>query len=133
MIKYGIIDVRAKINDKDSFAINILAGALKLNVLEIRNKAIGLLTSSSNSNFEDSGLVQVGNIKGKRENQTQKQDGIFQKNCRSRMPCRRLYRADLPLDRSGCYCSRHASYLLFSDRLQRRRQEHDRGLSESRP
>ena len=41
----------ALLSQEDSFAINILAGVLKLNVLELRNKAIGVLTSSQSNNF----------------------------------------------------------------------------------
>ena len=64
----------AMLSQEDSFAINILAGVLKLNVLEIRNKAISIITNSGSS-FEGEGLVQVGNIKGKETKQTN-QDNI---------------------------------------------------------
>ena len=53
----------ALLSQEDSFAINILAGVLKLNILEIRNRAIGIITNAAN-NFESQGLVQVGNVNG---------------------------------------------------------------------
>ena len=65
----------ALLSQDDSFAINILAGVLKLNVLEIRNKAIAILTSAQNSGFQTDGFVQVGNVKNQQEN-NQKQDNI---------------------------------------------------------
>ena len=61
----------ALLSQEDSFAINILAGVLKLNILEIRNKAIGIITNSGSS-FETEGFVQVGNIKGREEKTTNK-------------------------------------------------------------
>ena len=57
----------ALLSQEDSFAINVLAGVLKLNILEIRNKAIGIITNTAN-NFQSQGLVQVGNINGKQTN-----------------------------------------------------------------
>ena len=51
----------ALLSQDDSFAINILAGVLKLNVYEMRSKAISLM-SNQESNFDDDGLVQVGNV-----------------------------------------------------------------------
>ena len=62
----------ALLSQEDSFAINILAGVLKLNVLDIRNRAIGIITNAinNNSNFNSDGLTQVGNVKNK-ENQNQ--------------------------------------------------------------
>ena len=65
----------ALLSQEDSFAINILAGVLKLNVLEIRNKTIGIITSNPNSGFQTDGFVQVGNVKNKQENNT-KQDNV---------------------------------------------------------
>ena len=59
----------ALLSQEDSFAINILTAILKLNVLEIRNKAIGIITSAPNSGFQTDGLVQVGNIKSKQADQ----------------------------------------------------------------
>ncbi len=64
----------ALLSQEDSFAINILAGVLKLNVIEIRNKAISIITNSGSS-FEGEGLVQVGNVKGKETPQSN-QDNI---------------------------------------------------------
>lgn len=58
----------ALLSQEDSFAINILAGALKLNVYEMRNKAIGIITNSANNQgnkmneFDTNGFVQVGNM-----------------------------------------------------------------------
>lgn len=58
----------ALLSQEDSFAINILAGALKLNVYEMRNKAIGMIANnqsnspSGNSDFSSNGFVQVGNM-----------------------------------------------------------------------
>ena len=58
----------ALLSQEDSFAINILAGVLKLNVFEMRNRAISLISfnpaSSNNSfgGFNAEGLVQVGNL-----------------------------------------------------------------------
>ncbi len=66
----------ALLSQDDSFAINILAGVLKLNVLEIRNKAIALITNQSNSNFEGDGFVQVGNLSKNQEKKTQSKDNI---------------------------------------------------------
>ncbi len=60
----------ALLSQEDSFAINILAGVLKLNILEIRNRAIGIITNTAN-NFESQGLVQVGNVNGNEKGQTQ--------------------------------------------------------------
>ena len=64
----------ALLSQEDSFAINILAGVLKLNILEIRNKAISIITNSGSS-FETEGFVQVGNVKG-REEKTTNNDSI---------------------------------------------------------
>ena len=58
----------ALLSQEDSFAIKILAGVLKLNVYEMRNKAISLLanTGSANQNestgFNSDGFVQVGSM-----------------------------------------------------------------------
>lgn len=58
----------ALLSQEDSFAINVLAGALKLNVYEMRNKAIGMIANnqsnspSGNSDFSSNGFVQVGNM-----------------------------------------------------------------------
>lgn len=66
----------ALLSQEDSFAINILAGVLKLNILELRNKAISIITNTANSNFEANGFVQVGNVKGKENNQNNQTDNI---------------------------------------------------------
>ena len=55
----------ALLSQEDSFAINILAGVLKLNVYEMRNKAIGMIANvgaTNNNNFDTSGFVQVGSM-----------------------------------------------------------------------
>ncbi len=56
----------ALLSQEDSFAINILANALKLNVYEMRNKAITLIANVSNNgtvnDFNTDGFVQVGNM-----------------------------------------------------------------------
>ena len=65
----------ALLSQEDSFAINILTAVLKLNVLEIRNKAIGVITSTPNTGFQTDGFVQVGNIKNQQQT-NQKQDNI---------------------------------------------------------
>lgn len=65
----------ALLSQEDSFAINILAGVLKLNVLELRNKAISVLTTSQSNNFAaNNGLTQVGNISDKGQNQPAKEN-----------------------------------------------------------
>ena len=67
----------ALLSQEDSFAIKILAGALKLNVLEMRNRAINLISFNanqpSNSSFNTDGFVQVGNLAGNKSAK-QKQD-----------------------------------------------------------
>ncbi len=69
----------ALLSQDDSFAINILAGVLKLNVFELRNRAIQLLTSTQRSmnNQTPEGFVQVGNLSGKtKQNKPEQQDNI---------------------------------------------------------
>ena len=66
----------ALLSQEDSFAINILVGVLKLNVLDIRNKAIALITNQSNASFEGNGFVQVGNMNKNTEKKNQTQDNI---------------------------------------------------------
>ena len=66
----------ALLSQEDSFAINILTAILKLNVLEIRNKAIGVITSSPNAGFQSEGLVQVGSMKPKQETQPKKDNVV---------------------------------------------------------
>jgi len=67
----------ALLSQEDSFAINILAGVLKLNVLEMRNRAIGLIsfnaTQQNNNSFNTDGFVQVGNL-ANNKSAKQKQD-----------------------------------------------------------
>ena len=67
----------ALLSQEDSFAIKILASVLKLNVLEMRNRAIGLISINTNqptnSSFNSDGLVQVGNLAGNKSPK-QKQD-----------------------------------------------------------
>ena len=53
------------LSQNDSYAIQILAGALKLNVYEMRNKMIALISNKSQqpkSAFSDEGFVRVGKI-----------------------------------------------------------------------
>ena len=66
----------ALVSQDESFAINILAGALKLNVYEMRNRAIGMIannnsTASSNqgNGFDTNGFVQVGNMSNNQQKQ----------------------------------------------------------------
>ncbi len=66
----------ALLSQEDSFAIKILSGVLKLNVLDIRNRAINLITIEANQQLQNSfntdGLVQVGNLN--RESAKQQQE-----------------------------------------------------------
>ncbi len=69
----------ALLSQEDSFAINILAGVLKLNVFELRNRAIQMLTTTQQSmnNRTPEGFVQVGNLSGKQQqNKPEQQDNI---------------------------------------------------------
>ena len=66
----------ALLSQEDSFAINILSGVLKINILEMRNKAIGIITNTASSNFETDGFVQVGNVKNKEEKNQSNQDNV---------------------------------------------------------
>ena len=61
----------ALLSQEDSFAINILAGVLKLNVFDMRNKAISIITSPANNEnvFNSDQFVQVGSA-----NKDQKQE-----------------------------------------------------------
>ena len=61
----------ALLSQDDSFAINILAGVIKLNVYDLRNKAIGVINTiaSQNNTQTPDGFVQVGSVRG---NQQQK-------------------------------------------------------------
>ena len=59
----------AILSQEDSYAIKILAGILKLNVYEMRSRAIGMIATPQNlpeqNNFDMEGFVQVGNMKKK--------------------------------------------------------------------
>jgi len=61
----------ALLSQDDSFAINILAGVLKLNVYDLRNKAIGVINTiaSQNNNVTPDGFVQVGSVRGNQSQQ----------------------------------------------------------------
>ena len=64
----------ALLSQEESFAINILAGALKLNVYEMRNRAIGLITNNQNNSsnsFNANGFEQVGSMAGEASNSRQ--------------------------------------------------------------
>ena len=66
----------ALLSQEESFAINILAGALKLNVYEMRNRAIALITNNQANNtnsqsFNTNGFEQVGNMSGEGNNARQ--------------------------------------------------------------
>ncbi len=56
----------ALLSQNDSYAIQILAGVLKLNVYEMRNKMIAIISnkqdSASSSRFNDEGFVRVGKL-----------------------------------------------------------------------
>ena len=60
----------ALLSQEDSFAIKVLAGALKLDVYDMRNRAINLITTTANQQsggFNTDGFVQVGNLNKKVE------------------------------------------------------------------
>ena len=64
----------ALLSQEESFAINILAGALKLNVYEMRNRAIGLIENNQNNSsnsFNTNGFEQVGSMAGEASNSRQ--------------------------------------------------------------
>ena len=66
----------ALLSQEDSFAINILAGVMKLNVFDMRNKAIALITqqAQNNSQFNTDQFQQVGSLnKQKKIEQTESQ------------------------------------------------------------
>ncbi len=72
----------ALLSQDDSFAINILVNVLKLNIVEMRNRAIGLITNmatNQTNGFNTNGFVQVGNT----SNRTGKQN---QEEYRSELP-----------------------------------------------
>jgi len=66
----------ALLSQEDSFAINILSGVLKLNIYEMRNKAITIITNAQKeaNDFESNGFVQVGSYKAKNQQKQTKQD-----------------------------------------------------------
>jgi len=70
----------ALLSQDDSFAINILAGVIKLNVFDLRNKAISVISMvASQNNQAPDGFVQVGNTKPV-------QDQNKKENCVSEIP-----------------------------------------------
>lgn len=66
----------ALLSQEDSFAINIISGILKINVYEMRNRAIGMLNTinQQKNSFEEYGFVQVGNLK--KQPKPQQKDNI---------------------------------------------------------
>ena len=60
----------ALLSQDDSFAINILAGVLKLNVFDLRNRALNMIASSNatKSGFDTSDFEQVGSANKNNEN-----------------------------------------------------------------
>ncbi len=66
----------ALLSQEDSFAIGILQNALKLNTLEMRNKALGLITNNQSNPqqqaFNADGFVQLGNM-GNNSNSNQRE------------------------------------------------------------
>lgn len=57
----------ALLSQEDSFAINILSSALKINVYEMRTRAIQLITNQakeSQNNFATEGFTELGNLSG---------------------------------------------------------------------
>lgn len=60
----------ALLSQEDSFAINILTNALRVDVYDLRSRAISFITNSANRNsaqqsdFDDNGFVEVGNLAG---------------------------------------------------------------------
>ncbi len=66
----------ALLSQEDSFAIGILQNALKLNTLEMRNKALGLITNNQSNPqqqaFNADGFVQLGSI-GNKSNSNQRE------------------------------------------------------------
>ena len=66
----------ALLSQEDSFAINILSGILKINIYEMRNKAITIITNAQKeeNDFESNGFVQVGSYKAKNDQSKSKKD-----------------------------------------------------------
>lgn len=52
----------ALLSQEDSFAINILAGVLKLNVFDLRNKAIALCANTMSNKYDEDDFIQVGSF-----------------------------------------------------------------------
>ncbi len=66
----------ALLSQEDSFAINILASVLKLNIFDMRNKAISNITAvKSNSSFDSDEFEQVGNLSKKESKPKQTSQG----------------------------------------------------------
>ena len=68
----------AMLSQEDSFAINILTAVLKLDIMEMRSRAIGMIAANPTNtpSFEESGFVQVGNIKNKEKPNNFKQENV---------------------------------------------------------
>ena len=59
----------ALLSQEDSYAINILSSALKVNVYELRNRAISMIANTPNNanrqnGFNSDGFVELGNLSG---------------------------------------------------------------------
>lgn len=70
----------ALLSQDDSFAINILSGVLKINIYEMRNKVISIITASVNNEgrFDGDEFEQVGNLTKNNQNKpTDKKDGYM--------------------------------------------------------
>lgn len=61
----------ALLSQDDSFAINLLAGVLKLNVYEMRNKAITLISNEAQNNAFNDEYEKVGNISTSKKQENQ--------------------------------------------------------------
>lgn len=68
----------ALLSQEDSFAINILANVMNVNIYEMRNKAIQIISNAQKdeNNFGMDGLVQVGSYKAKNEQNQVKKDAF---------------------------------------------------------
>jgi len=77
----------AMLSQEDSFAINILSGVMKINVYEMRNKAITIINNSqqqAENSFNDEGLVQVGTYNGQQQRKPEKK--VIENNNVSDLP-----------------------------------------------
>lgn len=74
------------LSQNDSYAIQILAGVLKLNVYEMRNKMISLIANKSQTQngFNDNGFVRVGKMREDDDDETSYSDN--QENEQSELP-----------------------------------------------